>query len=110
MSGREFSEGGGRWNPEHGGHEGLKVVRLQGDRLDTSKVWVLSVEVEGSIRGSEGIVLEWIEKIPDDCSGLEWTGDAAGCHAVTAVASVVLMRTGQFSTSFSYARAIKAPR
>jgi len=86
LSGREFSEGEGRCDPERGGHESLKVVRLQGDRLDTSEVWVFSVEVEGSIRGSKGVVLEWIENVPDDCPGLEWTSDAAGCRAVTAVA------------------------
>jgi len=86
MSGREFSEGRSGWDPDISGHEGLKVVRLQGDRLDTSEVWVLPVEEERSIRDSGGIVLKRIEKISDNCVGPVWTGDAAGCRAVIAVA------------------------
>ena len=85
MSRRESSEGGDGRDPAVGRYESLEVVRLQGDRLDTSEVRSLSIEVERSIRSSQGIVLEGVEKISDNSVGLVWTGDAGVRRAVTAV-------------------------
>ena len=86
MSRREFSEGGDGRDPAVGRYESLEVVRLQGDRLNTSEVRCLSIEVERSIRSSQGIVLERVEKISDNNVGLVWTGDTGVRRTVTAVA------------------------
>ena len=52
MSGRKFGEGRDGRDPAVGRDENLVVVRLEGDRLDTSEVRGLSIVVERLVRSS----------------------------------------------------------
>jgi hypothetical protein len=81
----EFGEGRRRRNPVRERDEGLEIVRLQGDRLDAPKVRGQVVIEERVTRGSQGIVLEGVEQIPDDGVRLVGTSDSIGSRAGTAV-------------------------
>src|SRR6266478_5081402 len=85
MSMGEFGKARVGRDPDVGGDESLEVVGLHGDRLDTAKERLLSIIVEWSVRSPQSVVLEGIEKIPDDLSGLVGPSYAVGGRAATAV-------------------------
>ena len=85
MSGSKFGERGGGCGPKAGGNESLEVIRLHGERLNTSEERGLAIEEKRLIRSSQGIVLERIKQIPDDGAGLEGSPDARLRRAVPGV-------------------------
>lgn len=86
MSRRKFGEGRDGGGPIGGGDENLEVIGLEGDRLDTSEERGLVIGEEGSIGGSQGVVLERVQEIADNGVGLEGTPNARVSGAVAAVA------------------------
>ena len=96
VSGSKLGESGGGSDPVAGGNESLEIVRLHGERLDTSEEWGLSVEEKRPIRSSQSVIFERVEQIPDDGSGLVGTRNSGGVRTVTGVGNRgVLVRVQQ---------------
>jgi hypothetical protein len=82
---REFGKGGNGGNRFFCGHENLEVVGFHGNRCDTSEVRILVIEEKRSVRGTQGVVIERIQKVSNNRVGLVGTRDAAVRRAVAGV-------------------------